>query len=385
MTLGSIPSTRPRRAYRICSRCVMDTTDPDIVFDENNHCNHCTAALARMNEQLLPPTERDAALMDLVSTIKTEGRHKEYDCIIGVSGGCDSTTTAYMVKQLGLRPLAVHFDNGWDSELAVDNITRTLTSLQVDLFTYVVDWEEFRDLQLSFIRSSVANAEAPTDHGITALLFRTARKHRVRFILSGSNLVTEAIMPHAWSHFNQDLRLLKALHRRFGTVTLRTMPTIGIPSYMYSVFIHGIRQIPFLNYIQYDKSAWKKTLTAAIGWRDYGGKHYESIWTRFFQGYYLPKKFGYDKRRAHYSTMICSGLMTRGEALSEMENPTYDDPRLLEEDKAYVLKKFGLSEHEFNDILATPGRPVSDYPSHEFLFRRLEKHKNKFRRIATTP
>ena len=183
------------RNYRICSRCIMDTSDPEIRFNEQGQCNHCTAALDRMHRQLLPPPERAAALRRLVARIKNEGSNKEYDCIIGVSGGVDSTTTAYHVKKLGLRPLAVHFDNGWDSELAVDNIKLTLRALDIDLYTHVVDWEEFRDLQLCFLKASVANAEAPTDHGITALLFRTARRHRVRFILSGSNLVTEAIMP----------------------------------------------------------------------------------------------------------------------------------------------------------------------------------------------
>jgi N-acetyl sugar amidotransferase len=361
----------------------MDTSDPAITFDAHGICNHCTAAIQRFEDQLLEPSERQAALDRLASKIIAEGRGKEYDCIIGVSGGVDSTTVAFTVKRLGLRPIAIHFDNGWDSELAVDNIARTLNALDIELDTYVVDWEEFRDLQLSFIKASVANAEAPTDHAISALLFKKAREHKTRFILTGSNLVTEAIMPLSWGHFNQDLRQLKAIHRRFGSIPLKTLPMISLPQYLNHVFVGRIRAIPFLNFIDYQKDDSKKQLTEEVGWRDYGGKHYESVWTRFYQGYYLPAKFGYDKRRAHLSTLICSGQMGRDEALAEMEISPYADPTLLREDMQYVLKKFSLTQEEFEALIATPGVPATDYPSHDFLFRRLERYKNLFRDVAT--
>ena len=368
--------------YRICTRCIMDTSDPDIYFDEQGRCNHCTEALERMSRTLLPAAERQHALQRLVNLIKAEGQGKEYDCIIGVSGGVDSTTTAYHVKKLGLRPLAVHFDNGWDSELAVDNIRLTLNALEIDLYTHVVDWDEFRDLQLSFLKASVANAEAPTDHGITATLFRAALRQKVRFILSGSNLVTEAIMPYGWGHYNQDLRLLKALHRKFGARELRTMPLIGLPTYLYSVLLRGVRQIPFLNYFEYNKREAKDMLAREIGWRDYGGKHFESVWTRFFQGYYLPVKFGFDKRRAHLSTLICSAQMTREEALGEMEKPVYL-PDLLRQDMQFVMKKFALDQTEFDAFMNAPVRDAKEYPSHYFLFHKLQRHRNTFRRMAT--
>ena len=368
--------------YRICTRCIMDTSDPEITFDGQGRCNHCTAAIERMSRELLPPAARREAMERLAEVVRAEGRGKEYDCIIGVSGGVDSTTTAYFTKQLGLRPLAVHFDNGWDSELAVDNIRRTLNALGIDLFTHVVDWEEFRDLQLCFLKASVANAEAPTDHGITATLFRAAHRQNVRFILSGSNLATEAIMPHAWGHYNQDLRLLKALHRRFGTRPLRTMPMIGISNYLVSVFLLGIRQIPFLNYIEYDKQEAKDMLAREIGWRDYGGKHYESIWTRFFQGYYLPVKFGFDKRKPHLSSLICSGQMTREHALEEIEKPVYP-PELLRQDMQFVMKKLELDQAQFDAILGAPLRQASQYPSNHFLFHEMGRYKNVFRHIAT--
>jgi hypothetical protein len=278
----------------------------------------------------------------------------------------------------------VHFDNGWDSELAVHNIKLTLERLHIELHTHVVNWEEFRDLQLSFLKASVPNCEAPTDHGITATLFRMAKQLGVRYILSGSNLATESIMPLSWGHYNQDLKHILALHRQFGTVPLRTMPTISLWQYMHYVGVKGIRQVPFLNYVDYRREEAKKLLTSEIGWRDYGGKHYESVWTRYFQGFYLPRKFGFDKRRAHYSSMICSGLMTREEALLRMQYSDYPED-LARQDHLYVMKKFGLSERQFEEILEAPQKRHDNYPGHFFILYRLPALKEAFRRIATRP
>ncbi len=372
------------RKHQICRRCIMDTTDPDIIFDKEGICNHCTEALVRMGDQLLLRGQRRFALEKLIEKMKSQSKGKPYDCIIGVSGGVDSTSVAFYVKQLGLRALAVHFDNGWDSELAVDNIKKTLESLKIELLTHVVDWEEFKDLQLCFLKASVANCEIPTDHAINALLFHTAYKHKTRYILSGSNIVTEAIMPLSWGHYNQDLRHLLALHRRFGHVPLRTMPRISLAQYCYYVFIKKMRQVPLLNYFVYNKDELKKLLTEEIGWRDYGGKHYESVWTRFFQGYYLPTKFGFDKRKAHLSALICSAQMTREQALQEIKKPIYD-PVLLKQDMLFVLKKFNLTQEEFNAILKAPLKQARDYPSNYLLFENLKKYRNIFRKIATSP
>lgn len=372
------------RDYRICSRCIMDISDPEIEFDGDGRCNHCTSALARMSSQLLPLPERETALKALAERVKADGRGKDYDCVIGISGGVDSTMVAYTVKKLGLRPLAVHFDNGWNSELATDNIWKTLDALKIDLKTFVVDWEEFRDLQLSFLKSSVANCEAPTDHAIFALLWKTAREYGLRYILTGSNIVTEAILPSSWGHYAQDLRQIKGIHRQFGRAPLRTLPTISIPEYLHGVFVRGIRQIPMLNYIDYHREESKKLLSQELGWRDYGYKHYESVWTRFFQGYYLPVKFGFDKRRAHLSTLICSGQMSRDEALAKMETSVYEEA-LLRQDLQFVLKKFKLSAAEFEAIVTAPPKTARDYPNHHFLFHRLRRWKNVFRRIATSP
>lgn len=372
------------RTYQICNQCIMDTSDPEISFDENGNCNHCTAAIKRMASQLLPIEVREKALLELAEKIKQEGKGKNYDCIIGVSGGVDSTMVAYYVKKLGLRPLAVHFDNGWNSELAVDNIKKTLQTLEIDLHTYVVDWEEFVDLQRSFLNADVVNCESPTDHGITSTLFKTASREGVRFILSGSNLVTEAIMPITWAYYNQDLRNLKAIHRRFGSMPLRTFPTISIGAYLYYVFVKKIRQIPFLNYIDFNKDEAKRLLERELGWRDYGGKHYESVWTRFYQGYYLPNKFGFDKRRAHLSSMICSQQISRDEALHEMEKPTYSD-ELLREDMQFVIKKFGFTQDQFKSIVNSEPKQHYDYPSNYFIFHKMINYRHVFRKIATTP
>lgn len=369
--------------YQVCTRCIMDTSMPGITFDGNGWCNFCTAAIARLERQLLPVDQREAALAKLVEEIKEEGKGKEYDCIIGVSGGVDSTSVAFLVNELGLRALAVHFDNGWNSELAVDNITRTLHELDIELLTHVVDWEEFKDLQLSFIRASVVNCEAPTDHGINALLFRTAAEQGTRFILSGSNLASETIDAMPYSHPNLDYRHLKALHRRFGSVPLKTMPTIPGYRFLYYVMVKRIRAIPLLNYVEYDKEAWKAKLADEIGWRDYGGKHYESVWTRFFQGYFLTEKVGYDKRRSHNSALICSGQLSRDDALASLESPPYDE-QLLDEDLKYVVKKFGMSVEEFRALLAEPAKRPEEYPTHPFYNPRMLRYQNLFRRIATS-
>lgn len=372
------------RDSNTCVRCIMDTTDPAIRFFGDGVCNHCEQALERIRREVPPIERRAKALESLADKIRSAGRSKEFDCIIGVSGGVDSTSVAYHVRKLGLRTLAVHFDNGWNSELAVNNIRNTLERLQIELYTHVVDWEEFRDLQISFLKASVVNCEMPSDHGIFAILFRMANKLGIKYILSGSNLATESIMPYSWTFYSQDSKHLVAIQRQFGQKKLLTMPLISVPDYLYYVFYRGIRQIPLLNYIDYNKDDAKKMLASEIGWRDYGGKHYESVWTRFYQGYYLPTKFGFDKRRAHYSSMICSGLMTREQALEEIKKPIYPE-NLLEEDKRFVLKKFTLSQEAFDKLLHLPPKKHTDYPSNYVLFHRLRTFKEMFRRFAATP
>ena len=249
-------------------------------------------------------------------------------------------------------------------------------------FVYEDSEEEVRDLIISFLKASVANCEIPTDNGIAALLFKTAYKEKTRFILTGNNLMTESILPKSWGHYAQDLKHIKAIHRRVGKVPLRTTPTIGLTDYFYYVFVKRIRQIPFLNYVEYNKDDAKKMLEKEFGWQDYGAKHFESVWTRFFQGYYLPIKFGFDKRRAHLSSLICAGTITREEALTKMEKSIYPEG-LLEDDMKFLLEKLDLTQDEFDELLHAPPKPHSAYPGHFLLFNIIKKYTKTLRRIAT--
>lgn len=373
-----------RRPYQVCARCIMDTSDPDIEFDESGVCNHCRTYFHRVEKEVHSGAEGRHRLDELVEKVKADGRGKDYDCVIGVSGGVDSSFVAYKVKQLGLRPIAVHFDNGWNSELAVQNIKQLLDKLGIDLYTYVVDWSEFRDLQRSFLRASVPNCEIPTDHAIYAVLFRIAAKYRLRYLITGGNVTTEGIMPLSWGYYSQDLHHLKAIHRRFGSVPLRTFPRLGLARFLYHVFVRRVRMIPILNYFDYNKAEAMRVLQEDLGWRYYGGKHYESIFTRFFQGYYLPRKFGFDKRRAHLSTLVCSGQIGREAALKEMQQSPYGnlDPEV---DRDYVVKKFGLTEQEFDDIMHAPPGLHMGYPSHAMVYEGLSGLRKVFKRIATRP
>lgn len=370
--------------YRRCVRCVMDTDEPGVSFNAAGECNYCTEGLEKVKEGLLPLQERESALQMLVQKIKEEGKRKPYDCLIGLSGGVDSTTVAYTVKQLGLRPYAVHLDNGWNSPEAEHNIKITAERLNIHLDTYVVDPEEFIDLQRAYLRSSVGNIEVPTDHAISSLMLRTAAEHDIRFVLTGSNIVTESIMVRGWGYYSQDLKNIKAIHKKFGTVPLRTLPMISLVDWVRYVYVLGIRWIPFLNYIDYDKDQYKKLLETELEWRDYGGKHYESTWTKFFQAYILPAKFGVDKRKSHLSSMICSGKLDRDSALVELAKPLYE-PKELERDLGIILNKLQLSQEEFEKIMAQPPKKHTAYPSNAFAISTLGFLARRFRKRAITP
>jgi len=357
------------RAYQRCTRCIMDTSDIEIAFDAEGVCNHCKRYFVRASTELKHGPEGQAELSAMIAKIKEEGKNKPYDCVIGVSGGVDSTMVAYQCKKHGLRPLAVHLDNGWDSELAVSNIEKTLQTLGIDLYTHVMDWEEFRDIQLSFIKASVANAEIPSDHAIGALLYQIAAKKGIRFIISGSNIETEAIMPTSWMYDNRDFKHLKAIHKQFGTAKLKTFPFYTPLRFFYYIALRKVRLVRILNFTPYNKAAALKILKDELGWVYYGGKHFESVFTRWFQGYYLPVKFGYDKRLAHLSTLICAGQITREDALKELEQDPYP-PELFKKDQEFVMKKFGLSQREFDAVMQAPPRSHGEFPSNKFIFQR---------------
>jgi N-acetyl sugar amidotransferase len=348
--------------YRICTRCIMDTSDPDIVFDENGVCNHCTAWFRRASFYALSAEERARRLAVLVQEIKDRGRGKEYDCIIGVSGGVDSSFVAIKAKELGLRPLAVHVDNGWNSEKAVGNIKRILEPLHIDLYTVVLNWKEFRDLQLAFLRASTPDSEIPSDHAIVAAFCKATEKHRVGYYISGINFRTEGIHVREWSQGHWDKRYISNIYKRFTGKRLKHFPLVPLTTLVRNVVMHRPKAVYLLDYMDYDKAATKRMLMQDYGWEDYGGKHYESMYTRFYQGWILPHKFGYDKRRMHLSTLICSGQMTRDEALREVAEPAYP-PEWIEPDTAFVIKKLGISQAEFDSIMTAPKKRYSDYPN----------------------
>jgi N-acetyl sugar amidotransferase len=358
----------------------MDTTDHAITFDEDGVCNHCLAYDA-VERGMPPVADREQQLQSLVDRISDSGRGKDYDCIIGMSGGVDSSYLTYVAKSRGLRPLAVHVDGGWNSELAVKNIENIVKALDIDLITFVVDWKEMQDLQVAFLKSGVANQDIPQDHAFVAGVYRTAIKHDIRYVLSGGNNATEGILPQTWGYNALDLRHIKSIHRRFGSRPLSKFPTINFfQYYFYYPFIKGIKTAQLLNYIDYNKEAAIDFLSSEFGWRYYGGKHFESRYTKFFQAYYLPDRFGYDKRRAHLSSLVVSGQMDRDAALQEMQRDIYPDGK-LEEERLFIIKKLGISEEEFEEIRVSPVKTYSDYPSSEKLFRLKDRAKSILARL----
>lgn len=344
----------------------MDTSDPDIKFDEEGICNHCHNFDRMIREYVISEEAGLSHLEQITNTIRNEGKDKPYDCVIGVSGGVDSTFVAYKAKELGLRPLAVHLDNGWDSELAVKNIEQTLKVLGIDLYTDVLDWEEFKDLQVAFLRASTPDSEIPTDHAIWALLGNMSEKLGVKYIISGFNVRTESHLPSAWSQGHYDWKYIKSVQGMFGHVSLRSFPHQDLTS-LYKRRLTQ-RKVDILNYLDYRKENAMQFLQEKLGWKYYGGKHYESIYTRFYQGYILPVKFGYDKRRNHLSSLVCSGQMSRGDALIELNKPTYS-PAMQEEDREYVIKKLGLTDDSFESIMKLPKKSYWDYPSYGKMIR----------------
>jgi N-acetyl sugar amidotransferase len=343
----------------------MDTSDPEIRFDESGVCNHCHAYDVAVSTRVRTGEVGQRTVHEIVDRLKRDGAGKQYDCVIGVSGGVDSSFVAYMVKQLGLRPLAVHVDNGWDSEVSVENVDRLCHKLDIDLHTVVADWEEFRDLQVAFLRCSTPDSEIPSDHAIAASLMQTAKRAGVGHIISGYNVRTEMHLPSTWSQGHFDWRYIQSVHRRFGTQRLRTYPHLTWLDFYLRTWE---RFISILDCLDYSKTQAKALLERDLGWRDYGGKHYESVYTRWFQGYWLPRKFGFDKRRCHMSSLICSGEMTRSLAIEALKAPTYD-PDLQEEDTASVMSKLRLTQTELEAILSLPKRTYWDYSSYGQLYR----------------
>ncbi len=353
------------RGYQVCTRCVMDTTDPEIEFDEHGVCSHCRNFDTNV-KPAWPSVDGDPAKLEaMVQAVKAYGKGKRYDCIIGLSGGIDSSYIAVKVAEWGLRPLVVHVDAGWNSELAVMNIEQICRRLGFDLVTHVVDWEEMRDMQLAFLRSNLANQDVPQDHAFFAALYGYAEKAGIKYVINGSNFATECILPAPWGYDAMDATHVKSIQARFGSRPRGDFPLVSFfDLYVKYPFLLKMEVLRPLNLLPYNKEEAIKILEKDYGWRYYGGKHYESRWTRFFQAYYLPYKFGYDKRKAHLSSLVVSGQMSRGDALEALKAPLYD-PKLLTEDKIFIAKKLGLSLTEFEALVEQPARHFSEFPNHQ--------------------
>lgn len=351
-----------KREYQRCTQCVMDTTDSKISFDEHGVCDHCRNFEKRIKPYWKPKENDFEGLEKLAKEIRKAGKGREYDCILGLSGGADSSYLAYIAKEvMHLRPLAFVVDTGWNLNVAVENIEKIVKGLDLDMYTEVVNWKEMADFQLSMFKASISSQDFPQDHAIFAGLYNYATKHHIKYVLTGSNSATEFIRPPLeWIYMN-DLRMALDIHKKFGKVELKTFPLCNIWKYRiwYRYFLGMRRRFP-LDYVVYDKAEAEELLHEKFGWTKYANKHYENVFTRFFEGYYLPHKFGYDTRKNVLSNEILVGTMTRDEALKILERPPYD-PEQAELDKAYVAKKLGITTVEFDEIINQPNKTPADY------------------------
>ncbi len=354
-----------------CSFCVMNETAQNIKFDTNGRCNYCLEFAQKYTQFTQKNTP--AQLNGFVERIKHDGRGKQYDCIVGVSGGVDSSYTLYMAKQLGLRPLAVHLDNGWNSELAVANIANLINGLGVDLYTHVIDWPENRDMQRSFFNAHVVDIELLMDNAMMALNYKMANKFGVKYILAGTNTATEGMsLPPDWNWFKLDKKNIKNIQKKFGTMPIKTHPIMGVWQFVYYEYIRKIKWVHFLNYCDYNKQQALDILQESVNYKPYPYKHYESVFTRFYQGYILPHKFGVDKRLVHLSTLIVSGQMTRTQALEYLATPPYPNREQEAQDKEFVMKKLGFTPQYFDQYIQSPPINHANYGSEKPLYNQLK-------------
>ena len=349
----------------------MDTTDTKISFDTDGVCDHCN----NFYKKILPAWQTDErgelALQKIVETIKKEGEGKDFDCIIGMSGGIDSSYLTYAAKEkLGLRPLVFHVDAGWNSQVAVNNIEKLVDKLGLDLYTEVIDWEEMRDLQLAFFKSGVPHIDTPQDHAFFATMYNFAEQHKVKYILTGANLSTECIRnPIEWMYYQSDSIQLRNIHEKFGTRPLANFPITSILRHkVYLRFIKNIRVVAPLNYMPYVKAEAVRLLVEKFGWQPYPQKHFESRFTKFYEGYWLPEKFGYDTRKVQYSSLILTKQMTREDALEKLSRPSYDKDTIAH-DFEYVATKLGISVAELQGYMDAPNKSYEDYKSQQSIYR----------------
>jgi N-acetyl sugar amidotransferase len=354
----------------ICSNCVMDTTDSKIAFDEKGICDHCNTFYTDIKPNWNPNDKGWAEISKIADDIKKEGEGKDFDCIIGMSGGIDSSYLVYLAKEkLGLRPLVFHVDAGWNSQQAVHNIEQIVDRLELDLYTEVIDWEEMKDLQLSFFKAGVSHTDTPQDHSFFATMYKFAAKHKIKHILTGGNYSTECIRnPLEWMYFQSDARQIKDIQKKFGTKKLKNFPLTNILWHkIYLPYFKGIKLYRPLDFMPYDKEEATQFLVDNLGYQRYAQKHFESRFTRFYEAFWLYKKFGFDTRKVQYSSLIVTGQMTRDEALERLKTPAYD-PETIDDDFNYIANKLGITSTELKGYLNAPNKTYKDYKNQQSIY-----------------
>ncbi len=353
-----------------CTNCVMDTTDSAIVFDEQGVCDHCNTFYSDIKPNWNTGEKGWNEISRVAEKIKKEGEGKEFDCIIGMSGGIDSSYLVYLAKEkLGLRPLVFHVDAGWNSQQAVHNIEMIVDKLDLDLYTEVIDWEEMKDLQLAFFKSGVSHTDTPQDHAFFATMYKFASKYKVKYILTGGNYSTECIRnPLEWMYYQSDSRQLKDIHKKFGGTKLKNFPITNILWHkVYLPYIKGIRLIRPLDYMPYFKEEATQFLVDNLGYQRYAQKHFESRFTKFYEGYWLPKKFGFDTRKVQYSSLILTGQMTREEAIEKLKKPAFD-AETIKQDFEYIATKLGITVNELQGYMDAPNKTYRDYKNQMWIY-----------------
>ena len=351
----------------------MDTSDPEISFDNSGLCNHCRNFLNVTSKNWCPNEPGQQRLKSILDRIKADGKEKQYDCTLGLSGGVDSSYLSIKAHEWGLRPLVIHVDTGWNSDMSMSNVERIVKYCGFELHTEVIDWEEMKDLQLAYLRSGISNQDVPQDHAIFASLYKYSIRNGIPCILSGGNTATESIFPKSWHGNAMDAINLCAIHRQFGERPLRRFPMVSFwRLYILYPLILRMRAIRLLDYIPYSRNSAIQEMNALFGWKPYGYKHGESQFTRLFQNDFLPRKFGFDKRRPHFSSLIVSGQMTRDEALESLAQPLYAQQELAD-DITYVCNKLDITRAQFDQLLSMPNRHYSEFPNWDQRYSCLKK------------
>jgi N-acetyl sugar amidotransferase len=358
-----------KREYQICTNCIMDTSDSKITFDERGRCDYCQNFERNLKPNWNPGERGIAEIMPTIERIKREGANRDHDCLIGISGGLDSSYVTYVAKEkFGLRPLMFHCDAGWNSDLGVSNIQKIIEGMNLDLVTEVVNWEEMKDLQRAFFKSQVSFVDTPQDLALFSAIYNFAAKNGFKYVITGGNNATECVRESLeWTYFSTDMRHVKDVHRKFGARKLETFPTCDILKYrIYYRLFKGVRVTKLLDSVPFSKKLAIDTLTSRFGWQPYPQKHYESRFTRFYESYWTPRKFGYDKRRGYFSSEILSGQMTREEAMDRISRPELDEQTMAHEFE-YVATKLGWTVEEFREIFRGENKTFQDYKNNFFL------------------